>query len=306
MKEMQNSVKNVEKNYNMNTLYEETKFILKKYGIIANKKLGQNFLISDEVVNAIVTAAKLSKTDLVIEIGPGLGNLTKPLLENAGKVVCVELDSNMLQILKERFLLYSNLEIIKQDILKVDLAKLIREEKQKNTNLQTVKVVANLPYYITSPIMMYLLEQKLEIESITVMVQKEVAERFIAIPGQKQAGAITYTIYYYAEGEKVIDVPKDSFIPEPEVDSEVIHLKIRKEPLFPLAPDSLFFPMIKTAFSQRRKTLLNTLVNGNILSSKEEGKKILETLGLPETIRGEALSIEDFKRLAEMIEQKRR
>ena len=258
------------------------------------------------MVNAIVTAAKLSKTDLVIEIGPGLGNLTKPLLENAGKVVCVELDSNMLQILKERFLLYSNLEIIKQDILKVDLAKLIREEKQKNTNLQTVKVVANLPYYITSPIMMYLLEQKLEIESITVMVQKEVAERFIAIPGQKQAGAITYTIYYYAEGEKVIDVPKDSFIPEPEVDSEVIHLKIRKEPLFPLAPDSLFFPMIKTAFSQRRKTLLNTLANGNILSSKEEGKKILETLGLPETIRGEALSIEDFKRLAEMIEQKRR
>lgn len=304
--EMQNSVKNVEKNYNMNTLYDETKFILKKYGIIANKRLGQNFLISDEVVDAIVAAAKLSKTDLVIEIGPGLGNLTKPLLENAGKVVCVELDSNMLQILKERFLLYSNLEIIKQDILKVDLAKLIREEKQKNTNLQTVKVVANLPYYITSPIMMYLLEQKLEIESITVMVQKEVAERFIAIPGQKQAGAITYTIYYYAEGEKVIDVPKDSFIPEPEVDSEVIHLKIRKEPLFPLAPDSLFFPMIKTAFSQRRKTLLNTLVNGNILSSKEEGKKILETLGLPETIRGEALSIEDFKRLAEMIEQKRR
>lgn len=304
--EMQNSVKNVEKNYNMNTLYDETKFILKKYGIIANKRLGQNFLISDEVVDAIVAAAKLSKTDLVIEIGPGLGNLTKPLLENAGKVVCVELDSNMLQILKERFLLYSNLEIIKQDILKVDLAKLIREEKQKNTNLQTVKVVANLPYYITSPIMMYLLEQKLEIESITVMVQKEVAERFIAIPGQKQAGAITYTIYYYAEGEKVIDVPKDSFIPEPEVDSEVIHLKIRKEPLFPLAPDSLFFPMIKTAFSQRRKTLLNTLANGNILSSKEEGKKILETLGLPETIRGEALSIEDFKRLAEMIEQKRR
>ena len=290
----------------MNTLYDETKFILKKYGIIANKRLGQNFLISDEVVDAIVAAAKLSKTDLVIEIGPGLGNLTKPLLENAGKVVCVELDSNMLQILKERFLLYSNLEIIKQDILKVDLAKLIREEKQKNTNLQTVKVVANLPYYITSPIMMYLLEQKLEIESITVMVQKEVAERFIAIPGQKQAGAITYTIYYYAEGEKVIDVPKDSFIPEPEVDSEVIHLKIRKESLFPLAPDSLFFPMIKTAFSQRRKTLLNTLVNGNILSSKEEGKKILETLGLPETIRGEALSIEDFKRLAEMIEQKRR
>lgn len=304
--EMQNSVKNVEKNYNMNTLYDETKFILKKYGIIANKRLGQNFLISDEVVDAIVAAAKLSKTDLVIEIGPGLGNLTKPLLENAGKVVCVELDSNMLQILKERFLLYSNLEIIKQDILKVDLAKLIREEKQKNTNLQTVKVVANLPYYITSPIMMYLLEQKLEIESITVMVQKEVAERFIAIPGQKQAGAITYTIYYYSEGEKVIDVPKDSFIPEPEVDSEVIHLKIRKEPLFPLAPDSLFFPMIKTAFSQRRKTLLNTLVNGNILSSKEEGKQILETLGLPETIRGEALSIEDFKRLAEMIEQKRR
>lgn len=286
----------------MDNLYQETKFILKKYGIIANKSLGQNFLVSEDVVNSIIEAAELSENDLVIEVGPGLGTLTKPLLERAGKVVCVELDKKMLQILQDRFMLYSNFEVIQEDILKVNLEELIKKQKQINSKLQKVKIVANLPYYITSPIMMYLLEQKLEIESITVMIQKEVAERFIAIPGDKKSGAITYTIYYYSEGEKVVDVPKNSFIPEPEVDSQVIHLKIRKEKLLDIENEELFFKIIKVAFQQRRKTLLNALVNGNITENKEKGKEILKKLNLEENIRGEKLTIQEFKRIADIIQ----
>lgn len=286
----------------MDNLYQETKFILKKYGITANKSLGQNFLVSEDVVNSIIEAAELSENDLVIEVGPGLGTLTKPLLERAGKVVCVELDKKMLQILQDRFMLYSNFEVIQEDILKVNLEELIKKQKQINSKLQKVKIVANLPYYITSPIMMYLLEQKLEIESITVMIQKEVAERFIAIPGDKKSGAITYTIYYYSEGEKVVDVPKNSFIPEPEVDSQVIHLKIRKEKLLDIKNEELFFKIIKVAFQQRRKTLLNALVNGNIIENKEKGKEILKKLNLEENIRGEKLTIQEFKRIADIIQ----
>lgn len=286
----------------MDNLYQETKFILKKYGITANKSLGQNFLVSEDVVNSIIEAAELSENDLVIEVGPGLGTLTKPLLERAGKVVCVELDKKMLQILQDRFMLYSNFEVIQEDILKVNLEELIKKQKQINSKLQKVKIVANLPYYITSPIMMYLLEQKLEIESITVMIQKEVAERFIAIPGDKKSGAITYTIYYYSEGEKVVDVPKNSFIPEPEVDSQVIHLKIRKEKLLNIENEELFFKIIKVAFQQRRKTLLNALVNGNIIENKEKGKEILKKLNLEENIRGEKLTIQEFKRIADIIQ----
>lgn len=286
----------------MDNLYQETKFILKKYGITANKSLGQNFLVSEDVVNSIIEAAELSENDLVIEVGPGLGTLTKPLLERAGKVVCVELDKKMLQILQDRFMLYSNFEVIQEDILKVNLEELIKKQKQINSKLQKVKIVANLPYYITSPIMMYLLEQKLEIESITVMIQKEVAERFIAIPGDKKSGAITYTIYYYSEGEKVVDVPKNSFIPEPEVDSQVIHLKIRKEKLLDIKNEDLFFKIIKVAFQQRRKTLLNALVNGNIIENKEKGKEILKKLNLEENIRGEKLTIQEFKRIADIIQ----
>lgn len=286
----------------MDNLYQETKFILKKYGITANKSLGQNFLVSEDVVNSIIEAAELSENDLVIEVGPGLGTLTKPLLERAGKVVCVELDKKMLQILQDRFMLYSNFEVIQEDILKVNLEELIKKQKQINSKLQKVKIVANLPYYITSPIMMYLLEQKLEIESITVMIQKEVAERFIAIPGDKKSGAITYTIYYYSEGEKVVDVPKNSFIPEPEVDSQVIHLKIRKEKLLDIENEELFFKIIKVAFQQRRKTLLNALVNGNIIENKEKGKEILKKINLEENIRGEKLTIQEFKRIADIIQ----
>jgi len=284
----------------MENLYNETKFIMKKYGITANKSLGQNFLISDEVVNSIVTSAEISKNDLVIEIGPGLGTLTKELLEKAGKVVCIELDKNMLTILNDRFSLYSNFKLINDDVLKVDLKSLISEEKEKN-NLSNVKIVANLPYYITTPIIMKLLEEHLDIDTITVMIQKEVADRLISVPGTKNSGAITYSVYYYAESEKVIDVPNNSFIPEPEVTSSVIKLTLRDSAPIEVKDEDVLFKLIKAAFMQRRKTLINGLSNSNLFSSKEEIKTILVKLNLDEKVRGENLSLQDFANIANMI-----
>ena len=181
----------------MENILEETRFIMKKYNIKANKSLGQNFLISQEVVEKIVDCSQITQEDLVIEIGPGLGTLTKYLLEKAGKVICIELDTKMLQILEDRFSLYDNFELINKDVLKVDLKKIIEKEKAEG-KIKKVKIVANLPYYITTPIIMKLLEEELELESITVMIQKEVADRLIAVPGQKNTGAITYSVYYYA------------------------------------------------------------------------------------------------------------
>ena len=185
----------------MENLYNKTKFILKKYNISANKSLGQNFLINDSVVDKIVESAEITKEDLVIEIGPGLGNLTEFLLEKAGKVIAIELDERMFEILNDRFSLYDNFEIINEDVLKVDLNKLIKTNK--NEQIKNAKIVANLPYYITTPIIMKLLEEKLDIQTITVMVQKEVADRLIATPGEKLSGAITYSVYYYATSESV-------------------------------------------------------------------------------------------------------
>lgn len=285
----------------MENLYNETKFIMKKYGITANKNLGQNFLISDEVVSSIVSSAEITKNDLVIEIGPGLGSLTKELLEKSGKVVCIELDKKMLNILNDRFSLYSNFMLINDDVLKVDLKSLISEEKEKN-NLSKVKIVANLPYYITTPIIMKLLEEHLDIDTITVMIQKEVADRLTANPGSKNSGAITYTVYYYAEAEKIIDVPKDSFIPAPEVTSSVIRLTLRKTSPIMVKNEEILFKLIKAAFMQRRKTLINGLSNSNLFSNKEEIKDILIKLNLDEKIRGENLSLQDFANITNLIE----
>lgn len=282
------------------SILEETKFIMNKYNIKANKSLGQNFLISEEVVNTIVESSNIEKDDLVIEIGPGLGTLTKYLLEKAKKVICVELDQKMINILNDRFKLYDNLEIINEDILKVDLKSIIKNEKENN-KIKNVKVVANLPYYITTPIIMKLLEEQLDLERITVMIQKEVADRLIEIPGDKNTGAITYTVYYYSIGEKIIEVPKDSFIPEPEVTSEVIKLTIRKESPIQVKDKELMFKIIKNAFMQRRKTLLNALTNTNIFKSKEEGIKILWKLNLSENIRAEKLTLQDFANISDYI-----
>lgn len=280
----------------MDTIYNETKFLMKKYGITANKKLGQNFLIDDSVIETIADTAELSKEDLVIEIGPGLGTLTAKLLERAGKVVCIELDERMISILKERFALYDNFEIINEDVLKVDLKELIRKNQAKS-----VKIVANLPYYITTPIIMRLLEDKLEIDSITVMIQKEVAQRLSAIPGQKNTGAITYTVYYYAQAKEILRVPNTSFIPEPEVESEVIKLILRKEAPITVKDEAKFFKVIKLAFLQRRKTLMNALANSELGIEKSKIEEILKELGIDVRIRGEALTIEQFAQIADRI-----
>ena len=284
----------------MSDLLEETRFLMKKYHIKANKSLGQNFLISNEVVEKIVDCSNISKDDLVIEIGPGLGTLTKELLEKAGKVVAIELDKKMLSILKDRFSLYHNFSLINKDVLKVDLNQLIKEEKEKN-GFKRAKIVANLPYYITTPIIMKLLEEKLDLESITVMIQKEVADRLVAIPGEKDTGAITYSVYYYSEAESVLEVPNNSFIPEPEVTSKVIKLNIRKEAPVEVKSRKVMFRIIKCAFMQRRKTLLNALVNAKVFLNKEEGLKILKELNLDENIRAEKLNLQNFADITNKI-----
>lgn len=284
----------------MENILEETRYIMKKYNIKANKSLGQNFLISQNVVESIVESSKIGENDLVIEVGPGLGTLTKYLLEKAKKVICVELDKKMIKILEDRFKLYENFELINQDILKVDLKNIIKEEKQRN-NIANVKIVANLPYYITTPIIMKLLEEELDLESITVMIQKEVADRLIAVPGEKNTGAITYTVYYYAKSEAILEVPNNSFIPEPEVTSKVIKLNVRSKPPIEVKNKEVMFRIIKSAFMQRRKTLLNALTNTKVFLNKEEGIKILQELNLAENVRAEMLSLQDFANIANKI-----
>lgn len=284
----------------MSKVYEDTKFLMKKYGITANKKLGQNFLIDENVIDTIVNTSEISSDDLVIEIGPGLGTLTQKLLQKAGKVIAIELDERMISILKDRFFIYHNFEIINEDVLKVDLNKLIKENKEQ-LGLKRTKIVANLPYYITTSIIMKLLEEKLNIESITVMIQKEVADRLTAIPGGKNSGAITYTVYYYATSEEVLTVPNNSFIPEPEVESEVIKLNLRKEPVIKVKDEKKFFSLIKSAFMQRRKTLLNAIGNSGLNTTKEQMEQILKELDIDTKVRGEALTIDQFAKISEKL-----
>ncbi len=284
-------------------ILEETKFIMNKYKVKANKNLGQNFLINNQAIEDIIEGAEIKSDDLVIEIGPGLGTLTTYLLEKAKKVICIELDKKMIKILNDRFIAYNNIELINADVLKLDLNEIIEQEKQNN-NIKNVKIVANLPYYITTPIIMKLLESKLDVDSITVMIQKEVAERLIEIPGGKNTGAITYTIYYYCEGKKIREVDSTSFIPMPEVTSEVISLKLRKEPYVKVISEKVFFNIIKSSFMQRRKTLLNALVNSGVFKDKEEGIDFLKKANLSENIRAENLKIEEFALLCNLFCQK--
>lgn len=277
-------------------LSQETKYLMNKYNITANKSYGQNFLIDENVVSGIVEKAEVSKKDLVIEIGPGLGTLTSFLLESAGKVICIELDTNMLKILNDRFNLYNNFELINDDVLKVNLQELI----SKNSKFENIKVVANLPYYITTPIIMKLLEEKLNLTSITVMVQKEVAERLTEKPGGKNTGSITYSINYYTEPETVLEVPKDCFIPSPKVDSSVIKLNVLKEPKIKVLDEGLFFKVVKYAFLQKRKTLINSLSNSGILN-KNEIESILNELNLDLRVRAEQLTLEQFGEISDKL-----
>ncbi len=276
-------------------LREETEFLLNKYKLRANKSLGQNFLINEQIIDDIVNVSNVTADDVIIEIGPGLGSLTAKLADNAKKVIAIELDENMINILGERFSLYKNVEIIHADVLKVDLNKLIDGE-------ENVKVVANLPYYITTPIVMKLLEEKLKINSITVMVQKEVGERFCATPGGKEYGAITVSINYYTSPKIVLDVPKENFNPVPEVDSCVVKLDLKNEHI-ELKDEKLFFRLIKTTFSQRRKNIGNSLTGVGI--SKQEVKKMLEELNLDVNLRAENLSIDQYAKIANYIAKDR-
>ena len=284
----------------MENLEEETRMIMKMFNITANKSLGQNFLINEQVIQKIIQASEITKEDVIIEIGPGLGTLTSRLLEKAKRVIAIELDERMVKILKKRFLTFSNFELLSEDILKVNLKELIRLQKQDN-EVKNVKIVANLPYYITTPIIMKLLEEKLDINSITVMVQKEVAQRLTAIPSSKLSGAITYTVNYYAKAQEIFEVPKESFIPEPDVMSEVIKLELRKEPVVIIKDEEIFFKIIKQAFMQRRKTLVNALSNCELFKEKEQILKILNALNINDKIRGEALTIEQFAQIANII-----
>ena len=277
-------------------LEKETRFILNKYNITANKNYGQNFLIDEFTVNNIVEKSEVNKNDLIIEIGPGLGTLTALLLEKAGKVICIELDPKMITILNERFALYNNFELINNDILKVDLKKLITE----NSNFKNVKVVANLPYYITTPIIMKLLEDKLDLKTITVMVQKEVAKRLAETPGGKETGSITYTINYYTNPEIILEVSKECFIPSPKVDSAVLQLSVLNEPKIKVLDEKLFFQIIKFAFMQKRKTLINSLSNSGLVS-KEFSEKMLNDLNIDSKIRAEQLSLEDFGKISDYV-----
>ena len=279
----------------MNVL-KETEFIMKKYHIRADKSLGQNFLVDDSAINGIVESANISKDDLVIEIGPGLGTLTKELLERAGKVICIELDKRMIEILQDRFSLYDNFQVINDDVLKVDLKELIAKEK-----IKSAKIVANLPYYITTPIIMKLLEDRLDIETITVMIQKEVADRLVTTPGTGDTGAITYAIHYYTKPNRVLEVQNTSFIPAPKVNSTVIQLQVLKEPRVKVEDEEKFFELIKYAFMQKRKTLVNSLTNSNRFGTKEQIEKVLKDLNIDLKIRPEKLALNQFVEISNRI-----
>lgn len=285
----------------MDNLYDKTIKIMRKYNVVANKSFGQNFLIDENIVESIVEKANISKEDFVIEIGPGLGTLTEYLLRNAGKVLAVELDKKMVNIITDRFLgeiSNGKLEILCDDILKVNLEKIIEEELK--TGYKKVKVVANLPYYITTPIIMKLLEEKLQMESITVMIQKEVANRLSEIPGGKETGAITYTVYYYADTKILLEVPKEGFIPEPEVTSAVIQFNILKAPRVNVKNEEDFFKLIKQSFLMKRKTLVNALT-GYKNKEKQDIINILRELNFNEKVRAEQLTLEQFVKIYEKM-----
>lgn len=268
---------------------------IQKYQFAFQKRFGQNFLIDSHVLDKIVNAAGITKEDCVLEIGPGIGTMTQYLAEHAGRVVAVEIDTNLLPILAETLKDYSNVTVINEDILKVDMNSLVEEYN----NGRPIKVVANLPYYITTPIIMGLFESNVPIENITVMVQKEVADRMQVGPGSKDYGALSLAVQYYASPYIVANVPPNCFIPRPNVGSAVIRLTRYQEPPVQVKDAKLMFRLIRASFNQRRKTLQNGLNNSLELSfSKEEIAAVIESLGLPAAVRGEALTLEQFAALA--------
>lgn len=270
--------------------------IIKKYNFAFQKRFGQNFLIDGHVIEKIIKAADIGKEDVVLEIGPGIGTMTQYLAEAAGKVYAVEIDKNLLPILADTLSEYDNVEVINEDILKLDIEELVKEEKGN------LKVVANLPYYITTPIIMGLLEKHIPAKSITVMVQKEVAERMQAGPGSKDYGALSLAVQYYAEPYIAANVPPNCFMPRPNVGSAVIRLTNWDNPPVSVKDEKLMFKLIRASFNQRRKTLQNGINNSPDLSiTKEQVVRALKELGLNEKIRGEALSLEQFAKLSDLL-----
>ncbi len=273
--------------------------VIRKYDFAFQKKFGQNFLIDSNIVEKIVRQAGVTKEDFVLEVGPGIGTMTQILCEHAREVAAVEIDDRLIPILKDTLSAYDNVTIIHEDILKVDIARLARE---KNGG-KPIKVVANLPYYITTPIIMGLFESNVPLASVTIMVQKEVADRMQVGPGTKDYGALSLAVQYYAKPEIVLNVPASCFMPKPNVDSAVIRLTRYEKPLVAVKNEKLLFKIIRASFNQRRKTLANGLGNSpEIGLSKENIQKSIEIAGFPATIRGEALTLEEFARLADIMD----
>lgn len=271
---------------------------IKKYNFAFQKKFGQNFLIDSHVLDKIILAAGVTKEDVVLEIGPGIGTMTQYLAEAAKEVIAVEIDKMLVPILEDTLKDYDNVTLVNDDILKVDIESLI---KDKNDG-RPVKVVANLPYYITTPIIMGLFENHVPLENITVMVQKEVAQRMQAAPGTKDYGALSLAVQYYAETYIAANVPPNCFIPRPNVGSAVIRLTRWKEPPVSVRDEKFMFSIIRASFNQRRKTLQNSLVNGGIDVTKEQIADALEQMGLSAGVRGETLSLEQFAGLSNLLQ----
>jgi 16S rRNA (adenine1518-N6/adenine1519-N6)-dimethyltransferase len=275
--------------------------VLQKYQFRFQKKYGQNFLINTNILEEIISVAEITKDDFVLEIGPGIGTMTQYLCEAAKSVVAVEIDTSLIPILNDTLSAYDNVEVMNADILKVDIERLAREKN----NGQPIKVVANLPYYITTPIIMELFESHVPIDSITIMVQKEVADRMKEGPGSKEYGALSLAVQYYAKPEIVLEVPPSCFMPQPKVGSAVIRLKRHEKPPVEVKSEKLLFQVIRASFNQRRKTLANGLNNFGAFSlPKEEINGCIEALGVPANIRGEALSLSQFAELSNIIFKK--
>ena len=277
---------------------QNTIAVLQKYNFSFQKKFGQNFLIDTHVLDKIIRAAGITKDDMVLEIGPGIGTMTQYLAEAAGKVTAVEIDKNLIPILEDTLSEYDNVTIINEDVLKLDIRRLADDENQG----RPIKVVANLPYYITTPIIMGLFENHVPMESITVMVQKEVADRMQTGPGSKDYGALSLAVQYYAEPYIVANVPPNCFMPRPRVGSAVIRLTCHKQPLVEVKDEKLMFDIIRASFNQRRKTLANGLKNSDKLKySREEIEEAIQSLGKGASVRGEALTLEEFAALSNRL-----
>lgn len=272
--------------------------VLQKHHFNFQKKFGQNFLIDGNILGKIMDAAQITEEDCVLEIGPGIGTMTQYLAERAKSVIAVEIDKNLIPILRETLSSYDNVKVIQEDILKVDIDRIVREENDG----KPIKVVANLPYYITTPIIMALFENHVALRSITIMVQKEVAERMQAAPGTKDYGALSLAVCYYAKPEIVMKVPASCFMPKPNVDSAVIRLTRYEKPPVNAMDEAWLFSVIRASFNQRRKTLVNGLSNAeNLGISKEKIAKVIEGMGLPPTVRGETLTLEQFTELSNCL-----